>query len=277
MNEANKNLLTRFLTAVVMVPLMLAMLYLAPPIVFYLFVLLAIVVGALEFFKMTHPGDTVAQGIGVLTSVVASLAVYFHGDDARVMIAVATGTPLVAMLATLWRLGEIPTAALRICAGAFGPLWLLGLTLLARFLKERGAPEGAGLIILSLALGWIADTAGYFAGRFLGKHKLYEAVSPKKTIEGAIGGLLGAVLSPVVAHFTILPSLPLAHGVALGLVGGAVGQMGDLGESLLKRSTGIKDSGAIVPGHGGILDRVDAVLLATPLVYLYTRYFLPLP
>jgi phosphatidate cytidylyltransferase len=93
-------------------------------------------------------------------------------------------------------------------------------------------------------------------------------------VEGAIGAVLGATLSPVVAHFTVLPSLPLGPGIALGLVAGTIGQLGDLGESLLKRSTGIKDSGAIVPGHGGILDRVDAVLLVTTLVYLFSRFLM---
>jgi phosphatidate cytidylyltransferase len=273
-NEANKNLLTRFATAVVMVPLMLAMLYLAPPIVFFLFVLLATVVGAVEFFKMTHPGDSAAQGVGVVTSVGVSLVLYFLLDDPRALLAVALGVPMIAILTPLWRLGDIETAALRTCAGAFGPLWLGGLTLLPRMLKEHGAPRGAGLIILTLAIGWIADTAGYFAGRFLGKHKLYPAVSPKKTVEGAIGAVLGATLSPVVAHFTVLPSLPLVPGIVLGLVAGTVGQLGDLGESLLKRSTGIKDSGAIVPGHGGILDRVDAVLLVSVFVYLFSRFLM---
>lgn len=274
MTEANKNLLTRFATAVVMVPLMLAMLYLAPPIAFYLFVLLATVVGGVEFFKMTHPGDTIAQGIGVLTCIGVSATLYFFADELRALVAMALGVPMIAVLAPLWRLGEIETAALRTCAGAFGPLWLGGLTLLPRMLKERGAPEGAGLIILSLAISWIADTSGYFAGRFLGKHKLYPAVSPKKTVEGGIGAILGATLSPVVAHFTVLPSLPLGPGIALGLIAGTIGQLGDLGESLLKRSTGIKDSGAIVPGHGGILDRVDAVLLVTTLVYLFSRFLM---
>jgi phosphatidate cytidylyltransferase len=272
--EANKNLLTRLATAVVMVPLMLAMLYLAPPVVFYAFVLLATVVGGVEFFKMTHPGDAIAQGIGVLTSVGVSLVLYFLLDEPRALLAMALGVPMIAILAPLWRLGDIETAALRTCAGAFGPLWLGGLTLLPRMLKEHGAPKGAGLIILSLAIGWIADTAGYFAGRFLGKHKLYPAVSPKKTVEGAVGAVLGATASAVVVHFTVLPSLPLVPGAILGLVAGAIGQLGDLGESLLKRSTGIKDSGAIVPGHGGILDRVDAVLLVSTLVYLFSRFLM---
>jgi phosphatidate cytidylyltransferase len=271
--EANKNLFIRLATAVVMVPVILAMLYVLPVEVFYGLVLVATVVGGLEFFKMTHPDDPIAQWLGVLTCVGVSLAVYFFADEAKVMLAVLFVVPLLAILLPLWRLGDIQTAALRVAAGGFGPLWIGSLTLLARLLKERGRPDGAGLVIFTLSITWIADTGGYFAGRFLGKHPLYPAVSPKKTIEGGLGALGGAVVGALGAHFLTLRSVPIAHCVALALVGGAIGQMGDLGESLLKRSTGVKDSGAIVPGHGGILDRVDAVLLATTVVYLYTRFW----
>jgi phosphatidate cytidylyltransferase len=132
--------------------------------------------------------------------------------------------------------------------------------------------RGPGYVLFTLMLSWLADTGGYFAGRFFGKTKLYEAVSPKKTREGFAGSVAGAVTGSLLAHYWYLPSLPLVHGLLLALVGGTLGQMGDLAESLLKRSTGIKDSGWIVPGHGGILDRIDALLIASPVVYLYTAW-----
>src|SRR6202044_2759789 len=123
----------------------------------------------------------------------------------------------------------------------------------------------------AIGLAWFADTGAYFAGRFLGKHKLYEAVSPKKTVEGAIGGLIASVVWALLGSFFFLRGmLPVAHAIPLALAAGAFGQAGDLAESLLKRSTGVKDSGAIVPGHGGILDRVDALLLTSAIVYLDT-------
>ncbi len=132
--------------------------------------------------------------------------------------------------------------------------------------------SGPHYVVMTLTFAWFGDTGGYFAGRFLGKTKLYEAVSPKKTREGFFGSLGGSVLGAVVAHFWYLPSIPLEHAVPLAIVAGSLGQMGDLVESLLKRSTGIKDSGWIVPGHGGILDRIDALLIVAPLVYLYTAF-----
>jgi phosphatidate cytidylyltransferase len=119
-------------------------------------------------------------------------------------------------------------------------------------------------------LSWFSDTGGYFAGRFLGKSKLYEAVSPKKTRAGAVGGLLGSVLGAVWASLHFLKGkFPLEHAIPLAIVAGALGQAGDLAESLLKRSVGVKDSGGILPGHGGILDRIDALMFTAASVFLY--------
>jgi phosphatidate cytidylyltransferase len=270
---AASNLASRLATAAVGVPALLGLLYFGPAWGFYVLVALAGCVGAFELYAMTHPGDRVAQVVGVLTCLGTSLAVYFFNNDARVMMTLLLTVPIVAMLAVLWRLGDIKTTALRVMAGGFGPLYVGGcLTTLALLRKDLPEFDGAGYVVLALGLAWGSDTGGYFAGRHLGKHKLYEAVSPKKTVEGSVGGVAGATLMAVIAHFWFLPSLPLAHAVPLAVFGSLLGQLGDLGESLLKRSTGVKDSGAILPGHGGILDRVDALLVTATVVYLYTRW-----
>jgi phosphatidate cytidylyltransferase len=203
----------------------------------------------------------------------ASLAVYVFPNDPRVLVAVLTLVPVSAPLITLARLGAIETAALRACGLGFAPVFVvLPLTLLAVMRASYGY-HGAGAALLALGLAWFSDTAAYFAGRFLGRHKLYEAVSPNKTIEGAAGGLLGSVVWAVLASISYLRGvLPLSHAIVLGVLAGTLGQAGDLGESMLKRSTGIKDSGAIVPGHGGVLDRVDAVIVTSVLVFLYARW-----
>jgi phosphatidate cytidylyltransferase len=146
------------------------------------------------------------------------------------------------------------------------------LTLLPVLRRTFGL-MGAGAVVLALGLAWFTDTGAYFAGRFLGRHKLYEAVSPNKTVEGAAGGLVASVAWAVGASMTYLRgALPLSHACLLGVVGGALGQAGDLGESLLKRSTGVKDSGTFVPGHGGVLDRVDATIVTAVVVFLYAQW-----
>jgi phosphatidate cytidylyltransferase len=270
MAAAASNLVLRFATAVVGVPVILALIYVAPPWAFYVFILTVALVGSHELFTMTHPGDRTSQAIGVLVSAAASLAVYFFHDDTRVLVTLLVAVPLFGPLFTLVRLGKVETAALRACAMGFGPLFVMvPLTLLGTMRATFGA-AGSGLVVLSLGLAWFADTGAYFAGRFLGRHKLYEAVSPKKTVEGAVGGLVASVVWALLGVLWFARgSLPVAHAIPLALVAGVLGQAGDLAESLLKRSTGVKDSGAIVPGHGGVLDRVDAVIVTSTVVYLY--------
>jgi phosphatidate cytidylyltransferase len=273
------NLTLRFATAGVGVPVILYLVFLAPPWAFYILVFLAGLVGTQEVLAMTHPGDRVSQAVGVLLGAVASAAIYFAGSDPRVLVAVLVTVPVLGPILTLARLGAIETAALRACGMAFGPIYVaVPLALLAMLRTAHPGMVGSGLVLLALGLAWFADTGAYFAGRFLGKHKLYEAVSPKKTVEGAIGGLFASVLWSLLAVFWFLKgSLPIAHAIPLALVAGALGQAGDLGESLLKRSTGVKDSGAILPGHGGILDRLDAVIVTSLGVYLYSAWAMPTP
>lgn len=274
--KANSNLAVRLATAAVGAPLIVALLYKGPPWGFFLLVFVATLIGSWELFNMTHPGDRVSQVMGVAMSAVASIATWSAGGDARILVTTLVAIPLLGPLLTLIRLGDMHTAALRASAMGFGPLYVgVPLTLLALLRRDLGDGVGPGFVVVAIMFAWFADTGGYFAGRFLGKRKLYEAVSPKKTVEGAIGGLAGSVLGAVLAHFWFLPSLSLAHGIPLAIVASVFGQAGDLGESVLKRSTGVKDSGAIVPGHGGILDRVDALMLTSAVTYLYTLWIVP--
>ena len=120
-----------------------------------------------------------------------------------------------------------------------------------------------------LVIAWRADTGGYVSGRFIGGAKLYEAVSPKKTWAGAFGGLAGSLIGVAVLKLAFASYLSWLDVVLLAIPGGILGQLGDLAESLIKRSVGVKDSGALLPGHGGILDRIDAVLFIAPYVYTY--------
>lgn len=277
-SAANKNLLVRILTSVVVVPLLLAAMFIAPTWVWYCVVGFACAVGGQELFGMTHPGDKIAQAIGIIATTAVSVTLYFHGTDPRALVTLVFVIVLQGALVPLWRLGEIPSAGLRIMAGMGGPLYVGGLlTTIALIQRDYYAHGGPGLVVVILAIAWLGDTGGYFAGRFLGKTKLYPAVSPKKTREGFVGSLCGSVIGGVVFQLLLVPELPTWQIAIVALIAGALGQLGDLVESLLKRSTGIKDSGWIVPGHGGILDRLDAVLVVSPLMYLYLLWAQPFP
>lgn len=131
--------------------------------------------------------------------------------------------------------------------------------------------EGTMLVLLPLAITWAGDTAAFFVGRSIGKTRLAPRVSPGKTVEGGVGGLAASLAVGVAAGFLLdgfgtVPLSPLSGGV-IGLVLGAAAQVGDLAESVLKREAGVKDSGSILPGHGGVLDRLDALFFTLPLAY----------
>ncbi len=126
---------------------------------------------------------------------------------------------------------------------------------------------GPRLLLFACAITWAADTVAYFVGRAVGKHLLAPKLSPKKTWEGSVGSMVGSL---VVAYaFSYWIKIPLGHLLAMGAVGNVAGQMGDLLESAYKRSAGVKDSGGLLPGHGGVLDRIDALILCIPVIWYY--------
>ena len=127
--------------------------------------------------------------------------------------------------------------------------------------------DGPKLLMFALVITWVGDTAAYFVGRAMGKHKLAPVLSPKKTWEGTVASILGALL--VAVGFSKWLIVPLPHLLAMAAVGNIAGQAGDLLESAYKRSAGVKDSGTLLPGHGGVLDRIDALILAIPVVWYY--------
>jgi phosphatidate cytidylyltransferase len=133
---------------------------------------------------------------------------------------------------------------------------------------------GGYTVISIFSVIWICDTAAFHAGKVMGKHLLFPRVSPKKTWEGAVFGFVFALLSSILAKVLVLPYLPFSGAIAIGVIVGVFGQLGDLVESLLKRDAGVKDSSSLIPGHGGAFDRFDSLLFVAPLVYLYLDFIL---
>ena len=132
--------------------------------------------------------------------------------------------------------------------------------------------DAFALTVSVLVLVWTTDSMAYFVGRAVGRRPLAPRISPKKTWEGTIGGAAFAVAAGALLKLTILPFLTWPHAVALALICGVLGQLGDLAESKMKRAVGVKDSGTLLPGHGGMLDRFDSMIVVAPAVYLYLRY-----
>jgi phosphatidate cytidylyltransferase len=149
-------------------------------------------------------------------------------------------------------------------AGAFIPHFI--------WLHEQPPESGAAWVTFVLAVAMGSDSGGYFAGRFFGKHLLMPSVSPKKTIEGAAGSIVGTVIAGVLVKTALLPMIGWREILVLSLVAGALAKIGDLCESLLKRAFGAKDSGWLLPGHGGVLDRADSLVFPVVLVYYYVNF-----
>ena len=190
------------------------------------------------------------------------------------VVAVLAGITLAAFLFYLFRFRTIDTVAARVASMLMGALYVGLLLTFIALLKKRGA-DGGAWVFITLTCTWFSDTGAYFAGRFIGPYwpaKLYEAVSPKKSVIGAFGGVAASLGALILAKLWYLPSLSWTDCVAVAIPANLLAQMGDLCESLLKRSVGVKDSGTLLPGHGGMLDRIDALLFVSPYIYFYARW-----
>lgn len=236
----------------------------------WVFGVFGLVVGAIclyEFMAITMGQDQWARLLFTALGLVLMLAIFTGRLGSENGLVALTVLPLASATYVLARPGEVKTAARRMGMGVTGVLWAGGL--LAATCALRQLPGGFGWLLLACALSWGSDTGGYFAGRAFGRHKLAPTVSPGKTWEGAVGGvLLGTVLAFGIRALFSVP-IPSLHLAILSPIAAAMGMIGDLSESLLKRSVGVKDSGSIMPGHGGLLDRVDALIFVGPVVLMY--------
>lgn len=162
---------------------------------------------------------------------------------------------------------QIPDWAIYI----FGILYV-GL-LLSYYILLRHLEHGVALVFFVILVTWLSDTGGFFVGKTLGKHPLAPRLSPKKTIEGLLGGVLFSVVGAILSQFTFVPFFSVGQCVMLGIGLALLGALGDLAESAIKRSVSVKDSGTIIPGHGGVLDRVDSLLFTGPVMYYYVIFW----
>lgn len=257
----------RVATAAVALPLLLAALFLGPPWLIVAILAAAVLLGMWEYMAMMAARGLPAEPVSGALVLAAVFTQVSYGWPAPALWPAAA---LLAMGGLLWQKGDfavrVGAAALTLLGAAYlGGLGggMAGLALIPPL--ERGPWR----LVLLMAIIMVADTAAYFAGRALGRHKLAPSISPGKTWEGAAAGLGGGVLGALAVRALGLPELPVAHAAALGILVAAAGIAGDLAESLLKRWAGVKDSGRIFPGHGGMLDRLDSLLFGAPVLYYY--------
>lgn len=267
-----RNTLARFGTAMVGIPILLYLMFVAPPWGFELLVLAAVTRAAYELSRIVVHESKVQLVYGVLAPPALMLALLHasSADAAISAILIITGAGAAMGLVE----PEPHASAGRRTAWLIaGPLYVGGM--LGMLAKLHRLSQGGEWVTLAMTLAWLSDTGAYFAGRFLGRTKLAPRISPAKTVEGSIGGLSAATAGALLAHFTFLPDLPMSHALLLAIIGGSLGQLGDLIESLIKRSSNVKDSGHILPGHGGMLDRVDALMFTSTTCLLYRLWLAP--
>ena len=160
----------------------------------------------------------------------------------------------------------LPSSAIAVMATLY--VGMLGGSLI-RLRNDFSPNIGPKLVFFLLLVVWLGDAGAYYIGKQFGRHPLSPRISPKKTVEGGIGGIATAILTAVVIHFTFFREFPLVHAIVAGIVLSIAGVIGDLAESMWKRSAAVKDSGTLIPGHGGFLDRFDSIFFTTPILYVY--------
>lgn len=264
----------RVIVSVIAIPLILFISY-TGSIYFAGFVLLIAVISFVEFGLMAvHKKISINYFVGIPAVIFIVMNQYFHLIDLY---------PVILIIIVLLIITEIyrkkDNAISNLGIGILG-IFYIGLFSSALISIREFYPRiddlyaRGGLIIISMfASIWVCDSAAYFFGIRFGKHKLIPRISPSKSIEGSIAGFIFAILTMLAAGHFILEFISIQQAVLIGIIIGSIGQLGDLAESLIKRDTGVKDSSGLIPGHGGMLDRFDSLLLSAPVIWLYMKFF----
>lgn len=257
----------RVASALVLIPLVAWLTLAGPAPVFHALVIAMAAAAAWELGRMferagraTHRWlDPTLAALVVASFLVPGGAVVALSAPAAVL----TVTVLVTLSAPLWRRTAPTTEAATTTLLSVAYVgWLLGHAILVREL-----PRGGALVLLLLCVTWAGESAAYFVGSAMGRRKLAPLVSPNKTVEGAVAQIVASIAATLVLRLWLAPEWPVLLAVGAGLALGLVGQIGDLAESVIKRSLGTKDTGGLIPGHGGVLDRLDSLLFNVPTFY----------
>ena len=255
----------RIYTVLVLAPLLYAVIRYLPPLAFSGFVVLAGALALFEFYRLCFSDRSHSWLMGIGLTGFAALILGTHRPDIIVptLLATLVGIISVPLLSRSPLEQSLRDGAMTL----FGVLYL-GLTL-GPLSMTRLLPLGEWLIFFLLLVTWASDTGAYVVGTLYGRHRLAPTISPKKTVEGLVGGLIGAIMVAYAARWWFLPELSGLDCLVLATLLTITGLWGDLTESAMKRSVGIKDSGGILPGHGGMLDRLDSLLFSAPAFYYY--------
>lgn len=236
-----------------------------------------IFVGMWEFYRMMESkGIQPYKTIGIASGVALSWYMFFrNGVYSNLFLTLV----LVSLMCLeLTRREKTRMAVYHIAATILGVIYVAFLASHLVLLREfplsvnLSYNYGSSFVFLAFIVTWAGDTGAYLVGSAIGRHPLIPRISEKKTREGSFGGLVFSISAAIIAKETFAPYLEWWHAIALGLLAGIVGQLGDLFESLIKRSAAIKDASTMIPGHGGVLDRFDSLLFTSPFIYYFIKF-----
>ena len=268
----------RILTAIVGLPILLYTVWSPTPYFFIALIAIAVVLALAEFYSLTSKIGAKPQALAGYAAALVVIASFVY-DEPRLAIAALSVLVIGSLGAAVFKPDEIKQSLLSVSASVFGVVYvallagcLAGVRMIPNtFAGLSVAHFSSKLITAFFAIVMMTDTGAYYTGRTIGRNKLAPRISPGKTIEGAVGGFVAAVAAAPLCKLIFFHEFPIAHALLLGAAIGAVGQIGDLAESMLKRAANVKDSGKLLPGHGGVLDRIDSILFCAPLLYFYSR------
>ncbi len=259
----------RIVSGLLFLPVFYLIVWKLAPLYFAVLVVIAAAIGQHEFYRMAQTKG--ARPLSVLGMLLGSAFIiggfyYQVPSDGAILLYAAAGMLLITMT-RLFSPGAVDGAAEDVAMTLLG---LIYVALLFGFqVGIRLGGDGKQWIVFMYFVIWATDIGAYAVGMSFGKRRLYPKISPKKSVEGLIGGLLFAAAMALLCRIWFMPPLGIGEAAGIGLLLASAGTIGDLVESMLKRSVGVKDSGTIIPGHGGMLDRMDSMLFAAPVLYYY--------
>ena len=267
------NMWIRIIVGILFIPTIILLAWLGNVSLFF-FVSLLVLTGLWEYYRISSTKDISPNMIiGMVAGVVLCLDAWL-GMGSRAML-ILTILILLTTSVEIFR-NRAHSAILNTATTVFGVIYVGWLS--CHLISIRSIPssfenltdmDGVYMLLLAFIIPWFCDTAAYFSGKVLGRHKLIPKISAGKTFEGAIGGIIGTVIGLLALRSSFFSFLSPLHCIIMGVIGSIIAQIGDIAESLLKRDADVKDSSQLIPGHGGVLDRFDSVLFAAPFVYYY--------
>ncbi|MCP4105495.1 MAG: phosphatidate cytidylyltransferase [Desulfobacteraceae bacterium] len=266
--------LKRWITSIIALPFLIFLIY-KGGIFFGALIAVVCLTALCEYFRIAfNPGAKTVSGIIILLALIAGQVFIWaaYRENYDLVLCAAALNLIICGLFSLTQFKSDPFILENVTKQIQGIIYIP--VLLCFLVMIRNSQDGMVWIFLLICVIFSGDTGAYYVGSYLGKHKLCPSVSPGKTIEGSVGGLAANVVMGTFFKVFFLPMLPWGLGILFFISVGVAGQVGDLFESEFKRAANVKDSGFILPGHGGMLDRIDALLFAAPVAYLFKEYIL---